>query len=317
VVAGKKAQEMTLLYQGDPKRGATWAGLFAADMPDVGFRQWPDIGDSAQVRFLAAWNPSPDMIAGLPNLEVLFCVGAGVDQLPLGALRPHVRVARMVEPGISGAMAEYVTTAVFALHRDMPHFVAEQRAGRWSYAAPPLAGERRVGVMGLGELGLASLAALAPHGFRLSGWSRSPRSVAEVECHAGEAGLDAFLAACDILVCLLPLTPETCGILCRQTFSKLPRGAMVVNAGRGRQLVSADLIEALDSGQIRAAMLDVTDPEPLPAGHPFYSHPAIFLTPHVAAETRADTAGRVLIDNIRRYRAGSPMTGEVDRTRGY
>lgn len=309
---------MTLLYHGAAERGAIWAALFAAELPQVPFLRWGvDEVDPAEVRFMAAWNPSPDFVASFPDLEVLFCVGAGVDQLPIASLPPQVRVVRMVEPGIIVAMAEYVTAAVFALHRDLPHFVAEQRAQRWSYDPPMLAAERRVGVMGLGELGKAALAALVPHGFQLSGWSRSAHRIDGVTCYAGADGLHAFLGSTDILVCLLPLTDETRGILCRETFARMPRGAMIVNAGRGGHLAADDLVAALDGGQLRSAILDVTVPEPLPEGHAYYSHPAIFLTPHVAAETRPDTAGRVLIGNLRRLLAGEAPVGEVDRARGY
>lgn len=309
---------MTMLYHGLKARGEVWAEIFARRLPQVPFLRWEhDRVDPAQVRFLAAWNPAPDFLAQFPNLEMLFCVGAGVDQLPLQSLPPQVRVVRMIEPGITVAMAEYVATACLILHRDLPHFLAEQRAGRWSYAPPLLASERCVGVMGLGELGQASLAMLKPLGFTLSGWSRSAHWIDGVTCFAGSEGFDAFLSQTDILVCLLPLTAQTRGILCRETFEKMPRGAAVVNVGRGGHVIAQDLIDALDNGQLRAAMLDVTEPEPLPAGHAFYSHPAIFLTPHVAAETRADTAGNVLADNIERILAGLAPLGEVDRTRGY
>lgn len=309
---------MTMLYHGLEARGIVWAEIFARRLPQVPFARWGfDPVDPAHVRFLAAWNPAPDFVAQFPNLEMLFCVGAGVDQLPLASLPPQVRVVRMIEPGITVAMAEYVATACLTLHRDLPHYLAEQRAGRWTYAPPKLAAERSIGVMGLGELGKASLAMLKPLGFRLSGWSRSAHNIEGVTCFSGTEAFDSFLAQADILVCLLPLTDQTRGILCRETFEKMPRGSAVVNAGRGGHLVAQDLIDALDGGQLRAAMLDVTEPEPLPKGHPFFSHPSIFLTPHVAAETRADTAGEVLADNIERILAGLAPLGEVDRTRGY
>lgn len=309
---------MTFLYHGLEARGAVWAEIFAARVPDLPFLRWgQDSVDPAQVRWLAAWNAPAEFIAQFPNLEVLFSVGAGIDQLPLDALPPQVRVVRMVEQGIITGMAEYVAMACLALHRDLPFFITEQRAGRWTYRHTRLAADTRVGVMGLGELGKAALEMLKPLCFPLSGWSRSAHSIEGVECFAGAKGFDAFLAQVGIAVCLLPLTPETRGILCRETFDKMPRGSAVVNAGRGGHLVADDLIVALDSGQLRAAMIDVTVPEPLPEGHPFFSHPAIFLTPHVAAETRHGSAGEVLADNVLRLLAGEPLLGEVDRTRGY
>lgn len=309
---------MTLLYHGLEQRGRVWREIVAARVPRMPFLHWGhDAVDPEAVRYIAAWNAPPEFIAQFPNLEILFSVGAGIDQLPIEALPPQVRVVRMVEQGIISGMAEYVAMACLALHRDLPFFISEQRAGRWSYRHTRLASQSRIGVMGLGELGRAALDVLGPLGFPLSGWSRTAREIAGVACFAGKDQLDAFLMQADILVCLLPLTVETRGILCRETFAKMPVGSAVINAGRGGHLVADDLIEALDQGQLRAAMLDVTSPEPLPEGHAFYSHPAIFLTPHVAAETRHETAGEVLADNLQRLLAGAPLVGEVDRTRGY
>lgn len=309
---------MTLLFHGLEQRGLVWREIVSARVPQVPFLRWGhDEVDPLTVRYIAAWNAPPEFIAQFPNLEILFSVGAGIDQLPLDALPPQVRVVRMVEQGIITGMAEYVAMACLALHRDLPFFISEQRAGRWSYRHTRLASESRIGIMGLGELGRASLEILRPMGFPLSGWSRSPRVIEGVSCFSGEAGFEAFLAQSDILVCLLPLTDETRGILCRETFAKMPVGGAVVNAGRGGHLIADDLIAALDAGQLRAAMLDVTSPEPLPESHAFYRHPAIFLTPHVAAETRHETAGNVLADNVERLLAGEPLLGEVDRARGY
>jgi glyoxylate/hydroxypyruvate reductase A len=192
-----------------------------------------------------------------------------------------------------------------------------QNEGRWAPIRLVPAGERRVGLMGLGHLGQAVLRALAPFGFALSGWSRSPRSIEGVACHAGLEALPAFLASVDILICLLPLTDDTRGILCRETLSRLPRNAGLINVGRGGHLVERDLLSLLDQGHLSGAVLDVTDPEPLAAGHPFWTHPRILVTPHVASMTRADSAARALIANIRRHHAGAPMDGEVARDRGY
>jgi glyoxylate/hydroxypyruvate reductase len=283
----------------------------------VRFSCWPDAGNLAEIRHIVAWTLPDEIITALPNLEILFSVGAGIDQLDTARLPAHLRIVRMVEPGIIGTMADYVAMAALALHRDLPFHLAEQRAGRWSWRDVAPAQQCRVGVMGLGELGRASLANLAPLGFRLSGWSRSYYAIEGVDCFAGEAGLAPFLTGCDILVCLLPLTDETRHILNRDTFAMLPRGAKLINAARGGHLVQDDLLAALDSGQLASAMLDVTDPEPLPAGHPFYAHPAILLTPHVAGITRTDSAVVSLIDNLGRLLRGEPLVGEVDRRRGY
>lgn len=308
---------MTLLYTSDPERGRTWRAIFADDAPDIGFGDPADGQDRATIRYLAAWNPSADLIATLPALEVLFSIGAGIDQFDMATLPPHVRVVRMIEPGIRQGMVEYATMAVLALHRNLIDHGIAQREGRWAPVKLVAAADRRIGVMGLGNLGQAVLGGLAPFGFALSGWSRSRHAIDEVECFAGEAELPAFLSTCDILVCLLPLTPETRGILCRDTLSQLPQGAAIVNVGRGAHLVEQDMLSLLDKGHLSGAVLDVFDPEPLPAGHPFWTHPRIIMTPHVASMTRADSAARALIANIRRHQAGEAMEGEVARSRGY
>ncbi|WP_088185316.1 2-hydroxyacid dehydrogenase [Sphingobium sp. Z007] len=308
---------MALLYTSDPERGRIWRAIFADEAPDIGFVDPSESYDPASIRYLAAWAPSAALIDSLPNLDLLFSIGAGIDQFNMDALPPHVRVVRMIEPGIVAGMVEYATMAVLALHRNLIDYGIARKHARWTPIKLVSAGERRIGVMGLGNLGQAVLGALRPFGFPLSGWSRSARAIDGVDCHAGEAALPGFLAGCDILICLLPLTVETRGILCRDTLSQLPRGAALINVGRGGHLVEQDLLSLLDDGHLSGAVLDVTEPEPLPTGHPFWTHPRILLTPHVASMTRPDGAARALIANIRRFADGQPMHGEVARDRGY
>jgi glyoxylate/hydroxypyruvate reductase A len=308
---------MTFAYKGPAQRGAVWAEQLARQLPHLPFVTWPDIGDPARVRFLAAWEPPLGLAETLPNLEVLFSVGAGVDQFDFSALPPDLTVVRMVEPGLTACMCEYVSWAVLSLHREMPLYLRQQRSAQWKEHAVRPASTRRVGVMGMGNLGRAALAQLHALGFDCAGWNRSRRDEPGLKCYAGEAELDAFLARTDILVCLLPLTSETRGILGQRVFDQLPRGAALVNAGRGGHLVQADLLAALERGQLSAAVLDVCEPEPLPQGHPFWDHPSIWLTPHIASATQAETAAEALVENLRRYEAGLPLEGAVDRTRGY
>jgi glyoxylate/hydroxypyruvate reductase len=308
---------MTFLYKGPAQRGAVWAEQFARKLPQVPFRTWPDIGDAAQVRFLAAWEPPPRLAETLPNLEILFSVGAGVDQFDFSALPRGLKVVRMVEPGLTACMCEYVSWAVLSLHRGIPLYLRQQQRGEWKEHPVRPASSRHVGVMGMGTLGRAALAQLRQLGFDCAGWSRSRRNDPGIRCYAGEAELADFLARTDILVCLLPLTPETRGILGRRIFDALPPGASLVNAARGGHLVQPDLLDALERGQLSAAILDVCEPEPLPQGHPFWDHPRIWLTPHVASATQAETAAEALLDNLRRHDAGLPLEGVVDRSQGY
>jgi glyoxylate/hydroxypyruvate reductase A len=305
------------VYKADPQRGRQWAEVFRTEAPEIDFRLWPDIGSGADVRYLAAWEPPADLATRLPNLALLLSTGAGVDQFDFAALPVSLPVVRMVEPGIVNGMVEYVTHAVLDLHRDMPAYRRAQQQRRWHVIPIRPASERRVGVLGLGSLGQAVLGKLMAFGFDCAGWSRSQHQVPGVSCHAGAAGLDAFLARTDILVCLLPLTDETRGLLNAALFEKLPRGANLVHVGRGPQLVTDDLLLALDEGRLAEAVLDVTDPEPLPTDDALWSHPCVRITPHIASMTQPQTAARVAIDNVRRFARGEPLVGLVDRQRGY
>lgn len=304
------------VYKADPARGAEWARHFAERAPHIDFRIWPDVGALDDVRFLAAWQPPADL-AAYTNLELIFSVGAGVDQFDMHALPAHVPLVRMVEPGIVSGMVEYVCMAVLAIHRDWYAYAAQQREQRWSARRVRPASSRRVGVLGLGSLGQAALAQLASFGFDCAGWSRSPRVLDGVTCYAGVDALPAFLARCDILVCLVPLTDDTRGILNGALFAQLPAGAALVNCGRGGHLVDADLLDALATGQLAHATLDVCDPEPLAPGHPFWTHPDIFVTPHIASMTQPETAVDAVLENLRRHAAGDVPNGLVERSRGY
>jgi len=308
---------MAFLYKANAGRGAQWAQHFAARAPELPFRIWPDVGDPAEVHYLAAWIPPDNIAETFRNLELVFSVGAGVDQFDLSTLPPHIPLIRMLDSGTTDGMVEYATMAVLALHRDLVHFIAQQREQVWREIQIARAAKRRVGIMGLGLLGQAVLDRLKPFGFPLVGWNRSPRVIEGVSCYAGQDALPEFLAQTDILVCLLPLTDETRGILNRDLFARLPRGARLVNVGRGGHLVEADLLAALDDGTLSAAILDVTEPEPLPAGHPFWIHPRILLTPHNASTAAPETAVEFVLDVIERHRRGEALPGLIDRMRGY
>lgn len=308
---------MHIVYKSEAERGVIWQRWLARHAPDIHLHLWPEVGNPDEVEMLIAWQPPENVMAVFPHLRALLSVGAGADQLNIEALPPDLPVVRMIEPGLTRGMVEYVTFAVLGLHRDMPRYLQQQREARWLPHNAQPASARRVGVMGLGELGQASLNQLVSLGFDCAGWSRTPKEMNGVRCFHGKAQLPSFLARSDILVCLLPLTPETRGLLNQALFAQLPRGAALVQAGRGAQLVADDLLAGLERGQLRAAVIDVTDPEPLPAAHPFWHHPAIWLTPHIASQTQNESAVAALLENLRRYQRGETMVGAIDRRRGY
>ena len=308
---------MSVLYKSDPVRGRVWAQVLAERAPEVEFHIWPDQGDAQRVEYLVAWEPPAGWITTFPNVKVLFSSGAGVDQLDLASVPEHIQVVRMVEPGIVQGVVEYVVMSVLMLHRRMPQYCRQQVAAEWRSVKAVQASSFTVGVMGLGVLGQAVLERLGAFGYRRRGWSRSRKDLDGVATFAGDERLEEFLAGCDALVCLLPLTQDTRGILGRRVFSALPSGASLINAGRGAHLDEAAMIEALDSGRLSQVILDVTEPEPLPATHPFWKHPRILLTPHIAGSTQPETAALVLLENIRRHQRGEPMHDAIDRSRGY
>lgn len=308
---------MTLLYKSEPVRGAEWQTIFAEKMPEVPFRIWPDVGDPNEVRYLICWVPPDDLLTTFPNLEWVMSSGAGVDQFDLSVVPPQIPLLRMIEPGIVDTMVEYVSMAVLTLHRDGLVYRQQQREQVWQGHRLYPASYRRVGVLGLGRLGEAVCRKLSGFGFQTAGWSRAKREIEGVTTYAGAEQMPDFLARTDILVCLLPLTDETRGILNADLFAQLPKGAKLVNTGRGPHLDQEALLAALDNGQISGAVLDVTDPEPLPADHPLWTHPAVMITPHVASMTQPETACDAVIKNLRRHKAGQPMIGVVDRSKGY
>lgn len=308
---------MTFLILTYPERANVFADVFARELPDLTFASSADAVDPADVRYLMTWSFPEDLITRYPNLELIFSTGAGIDQVVNAPLPPKARLVRMVESGVTTMVRDYVVMSVLALHRDLPAFLEQQRAQVWKTRDFVWADQRHVGILGLGQLGATVAESLRPFGFQLHGWSRSAKDLPGVTCHHGDDGLATMLAQSDILVCLLPLTDETRGILNANLFARLPKGAALVQAGRGGHMDQQALLDALNSGHLSAAFVDVTLPEPLPAGDPLWSHPRVILTPHVAGHSRADTAAEATVRNILNHRAGQPISGLVDPARGY
>lgn len=308
---------MAILFKSTPASTARWRPFLTAAWPARDLRFWPDIGDRAAIDYALVWHPEPGLLASLSNLRLIVSLGAGVDHILHDPALPDVPILRLVDPHMTDAMSEYVVLQVLRLHRQDPLYRAQQTAADWREHAQKNAAARPVGILGFGQLGQDTARKLAALGFDVAGWSRSRRAVPDVVTYAGADGLDALLVRSEILVSLLPMTPETEDILDARLFARLPRGAAVVNAGRGRHLVEADLLAALDSGQLSAAVLDVFREEPLPPAHPFWHHPRIVVTPHVAAETHPPTAAAIIAKAIDDFEAGRPLAHLVDRRRGY
>ena len=281
-------------------------------------RIWPEVGEPADIDYALVWHPEPGLLASLPNLKLILSLGAGVDHILCDPqLPPGIPIVRLVDPYMTDAMSEYVLLQVLRLHRQDFDYRAQQEAQIWRELDQKNASERRVGILGSGALGQDAARKLKGLGFDVAVWGRSKKHLDGLAGYAGEVALPALLGRSEIVVCLLPLTPETQGILSARSFALMPKGAALVNAARGGHLVEADLLAALTGGQLSGAVLDVFSDEPLPAGHPFWRHPRVVVTPHVAAATHPPTAAPIILDNIRRFEAGRPLLNRVDPSRGY
>lgn len=310
---------MTILLQMDDSAVETWRTALQRELPDMPVAVYPhEIRDPAGIRYAVVWKPPRGMLASLPNLRAILCTGAGVDQLTSDPELPcTVPVVRMVDPGMTARMTEYVVHAVLHHHRRMREYAVQQARRTWGELPVPLGRDRRVGILGLGELGRDAAQALAALRFDVAGWSATRKTVEGVTSFAGDGELSAFLARTEVLVCLLPLTGATRGILNRDTLGRMPAGACVINAARGAHVVESDLLNLLQTGQIAEATLDVFHEEPLPANHPFWGHPRIRLTPHVASATPPETAAARIAENVRAMEAGHDPWPIVDMSEGY
>jgi glyoxylate/hydroxypyruvate reductase len=308
---------MSILFYSTLDDPAAWIARLSALMPDETFCVWPDCGDPQAVDVALLWTQPPGGLAAFARLRLVQSLGAGVDQLVPSSLPSGVRLARLVDPGLSDFMAEYCLLAVLRYYRQLDLHEAAQRRGAWEYRTPVTRAAFPVGVMGLGVLGQAVAERLVSAGFPVRAWTRTPRPHASFPLFAGDDGLPRFLDGLAALICILPLTPQTEGILSARLFAHLPRGAFLINVGRGAHLVESDLLSALESGQLAAATLDVFRTEPLPPAHPFWSHPKILVTPHVAAIGDPDSAAALVAENIARARRDMTLLHEVQPDRGY
>lgn len=311
---------MAILFLSDADKVGAWARALSHELPDEEILIGAEAGlaRAADIEAAVVWYPPPGLLARLPNLRAILSLGAGVDHVFTDPLLPqNVPIVRLIDPALTEQMTEWVVMNVLRHHRLMPIYAEQQTEGRWHRHDIPRARDRRVGLMGLGELGRDAARALAPFGFPLAAWVRKARQWRDGEIFAGTQGLRDFLARSDIVVCLLPLTPETESVLDARAFAAMPQGGAVINAARGGHVVTDDLIAAIDSGHLSGATLDVFRHEPLAKDDPLWRHPRITITPHVAALTLAETAARQFAVALHCVRTGRTVPGSVDRARGY
>jgi len=311
---------MALLIYGLDKQignAEEWRETFHAQLPDLPVRIWPDNGDVREVEYLAFMRPDFDAIPHLPNLKAMFSRSAGVEAFIRHPKLPKVPLGKVEPPGGDPMMTEYVVMHVLRFHRDMPAYQAAQARREWRRVKIVRPEQRRVGFLGYGMMAKPPALVLKSLGFPVSVCVRSPRKEAEVPIFHGADQLEPFLKQTDIAVCLLPLTRETEGIFCARTFAMMPKGAMVVNVGRGKHVVEADLIAALDSGQLSYAALDALWPEPLPKESPLWTHPKVTVMPHVARRPTVNQLVTEMVANIKSLKSGSGLLQEIDIGLGY
>ncbi len=309
---------MRILYYNAGENPDLWLPRLEAALPEANIREWK-AGDNAPADYALVWKPPADMLSGRTGLKAVFNLAAGVDALldMKNVLPEGVPIIRLEDAGMAVQMAEYVTYAVLRYFRHFDEYGTFASRQEWHPLEPADKTGFTIGIMGLGVMGKRVANALLHFGFPVKGWSRTSRQIDGVTCFAGNGELDAFLDNTRVLVCLLPLTPETTGILNRRCFSRLKPAAFLINAGRGAHLIESDLLDALDSGQIRAATLDVMATEPLPPSHPFWQDRRITITPHIAAKTLRDETIAQVAQKLRALEQNGKTGGIVDRKRGY
>lgn len=294
-----------------------WRDTCAAQLPDTELRIWPDAGTLTDIEYLAFVRPDFGILPDLPNLKAMFSRSAGVEAFIDHPRLPKVPMGKLEPAGGDPMMTEYTVMHVLRFHREMPKYQEAQANREWLRTRIIRPEERRVGFLGYGLMAKAPALVLKSLGFPVSAWVRSPRANEEVPIFHGDDQLERFLNQSDIVVCLLPLTRETDGILCARTFAMMPRGAMVINIGRGGHVVDTDLIAALDSGQLSYAALDALKPEPLPQDSPLWLHPKVTVMPHVARRPTVAQLVTELAANIRSIKAGGRLLQEIDKMTGY
>ncbi|MDG1572936.1 glyoxylate/hydroxypyruvate reductase A [Robiginitalea sp. M366] len=309
---------MAIVVIRNDEKTPQWVSLLQAQDPEIPVYAYGPAVPRKAITMAAVWKHPQGSTAEFPNLKGIHGLGAGVDFILEDPDRdPALPVMRVVDPYLASDMAEYILALVMSHLRQLPEYGRDKANSAWHPRPYNRIANLRVGIMGLGQLGMAVARLLAKTGFPLSGWARTPKPDPGFPVFHGAAGQAEFLSGCDVLVCLLPLTPATRGILDRKLFSNLPAGALMINVARGPLLEEADLLLALDAGNLSAAWLDVFHEEPLPAGHPFWKHPRVNITPHIASVSDPASVAGQIITNYKALMTGAPLRHQVDLQRGY
>jgi glyoxylate/hydroxypyruvate reductase A len=297
--------------------GVHWKKVLEAGLGPLDFRRLDSLGDKADIEVALAWKPASGLLASFPNLKLIISLGMGVDHLLSDDKLPDVPITRIMDDGLIGQMSEYALYWALRHHRDIDKYAASQRAKQWKVEDFVDTIHRRIVILGLGTIGQDTAKKFAALGFPTAGWSRTAKSLPGIKTFHGADGFTRLLTESDILVNVLPLTRETRGILDAKAFAALPKGAYVINMARGGHVVDEALLAALDSGHLSGAALDVFNQEPLPAEHPYWTHPKVHVTPHIAGATNPRTASPGVIENIKRLRSGGELMHCIDPKTGY
>lgn len=309
---------MSLLFIAPDRDLSSWENAIHSIDSNIEIDIWPAIKDKERIQFAVCWNHPKHLLDGFPNLKAVSSLGAGADHLLSDESLPEsIDICRVVSPSLVQQMKEYILAAVLNIQRNFVHYIRQNDQRKWQPHNHPSPQEIRIGVMGLGELGKPTAKQLAELGYQVSGWSRSAKKIEGVTTFAGTDELNSFLDKVHVLICLLPLTEETKGILNLEIFKQMDDRGWIINAARGEHLVDEDLIYALDSNILQGAWLDVFSDEPLPEKHAFWNRDNIIITPHIASITKPKDVADQIVENYKRALSGMDLNYTVDRTKGY
>jgi glyoxylate/hydroxypyruvate reductase A len=309
---------MALLFKSTYDDSPSWRDYLREHIPELEVRTWQDVGQTSEIEFALAWKPEPGYLRQFPNLRVIFSLGAGVDHIFADPWLPaDVPIVRIVDEDLSAQLSEYAIHLILHFHRKMSYYFSCQTHRQWGEPGRTVTSQATVAILGLGHVGSDLARKLRDLGFRVNGWSRTPKALRDIECYHGEGGLEPALHGANFLVCALPLTRATKEIINANTLASLSPGAYLINIGRGDHIIDRDLVTALAQGRLAGAMLEVFRQEPLPPDHEFWGDPRIRITPHIAGDPNAKTAARQLAENILRTRRGESLKNVVDSIVGY